>query len=471
METLKRREFIKKSAAATFGFTILPSYLTSARAAGAPVPPSQRVNLACIGVGGRARSVIPSLVKAGYAQVVALCDVDFESTARGIKENLEAFPKAKQFQDFRVMLEKMGDDIDAVSIVTPDHTHFPAAMLAMSMGKHVYVEKPLTHNFEEAEQLMKAEKQFGVVTQMGNQGHTSAGHTQFQQFVEAGITDDLNKMEVYKSASLWFMKEGERISQFPKKAEMPSTLDWEGWCGPRTKMPYNPLYQPFNWRGFYHYGCGMLGDWGCHLFDFPHHYLKLGLPASIEPMRLDDHNQVIFPLTSHLKFQFPKRGRGLPAMEMIWRDGADCKPEIPEQYWDKKADGTPVAPSIGERAGSVLYRKNGDYAITRGSHGAVSRITPRDKMMEFKDSMRASEPENDHATSFIEACRGNGTTNSPFSVAGELTQVLNLGVICQYLNTELKFNRKKKRFVGNDEANAMLNPAPRKGWEEFYKMV
>lgn len=470
MDTLKRREFLKKSAAAAFGFTILPSYLASARAVGATLPPSQRVNLACIGVGGRARAVIPSLVKGGLAEVVALCDVDFESSARGLKENLERFPKARRFQDFRVMLEKMGDDIDAVSIVTPDHTHFPAAMLAISMGKHVYVEKPLTHNFEESEQLMRADKRFGVVTQMGNQGHTSAGHTQFQQLVKAGLTHDLDKMEVYKSASLWFMKEGERISEFPKAAEVPSTLDWEGWCGPRVKMPYNPLYQPFNWRGFYHYGCGMLGDWGCHLIDFAHHFLKLGLPTHIEPLRLDDHNQVIFPLTSHLKFQFPKRGRGLPAMELIWRDGADCVPQVQEQYWDKKSDGTPVAPSLG-KAGSVLYRKNGDFAITRGSHGAVSRIIPREKMLENREHMRAPEPKNDHFISFIEACRGNGTTNSPFSVAGELTQVLNLGVICQYLNTELKFDPKKKRFTGNDAANAMLNPAPRKGWEEFYRMV
>lgn len=470
MNSIKRRDFLKKSAAATFGFTALPSYLTSARAFGAPLPPSQRINLACIGVGGRARSVIPALCKAGLAQVVAFCDVDFETSAKGVKENLELFPKAKRFQDFRVMLEQMGDDIDAVSVVVPDHSHFPAAMLAMSMGKHVYVEKPLTHNFEEAEQLMQAEKQFGVVTQMGNQGHTSAGNTQFKQLVKAGLTRDITKMEVYKAASLWFMRDGQRISKFPSAERIPSTLDWDTWCGPRKKPEYNSLYQPFSWRGFYLYGCGMLGDWGCHLIDFAHDYLKLGLPTKIAPLRLDDHNQVIFPQTSHLSFQFPKRGRGLPAMELIWRDGADCAPQIPEQYWDVKPDGSRVAPAMG-KAGSVLYRKDSNFAITRGSHGAVSRIIPRDEMIKHGEHLRAENPKLDHATSFIEACRGNGKTNSPFSVSGELTQILNLGVICQFLNTELNFDPKKKRFKGNDEANAMLNPAPRKGWEEFYRMV
>ncbi|HSJ02571.1 MAG: Gfo/Idh/MocA family oxidoreductase [Verrucomicrobium sp.] len=469
--TPSRRRFVKQSLSAGFGFTFLPAYLTSARAADNPkLPPSRRLNLGCIGVGGRAGSVIPGLSAAGTATPVAFVDVDFV-TAKGVEKNLAAFPDVKRFNDFRVMLDEMGKDIDAVSVVTPDHTHFTAAIHAMALGKHVYVEKPLTHTFEEAEILMRAEKKFKVVTQMGNQGHTSAGADQFKQMLAAGIVDDVVKIEAWKSPSLWFMNAAERIPGYPAAEPMPESLkSWDLWCGPREVKPYSKMYHPFNWRGFHVYGGGMFGDWGAHIIDFAHHHLKLGLPTRITPLELADYNQVSFPLTSDIRFEFAARGEKLPAVELHWRAG-DVKVQIEEKYGDPDKDGKIVAPKPG-KAGTLLHRKQGDYLVQRGSHDSHSLVYPRKQMVEFKDALALHKPKYDHFESFVQACMGNGSTESPFSISGELTQVLNLGMISEYLNVELTFDPKAKRFVGNDAANALLaGTPPREEWASCYKLA
>lgn len=472
MRPSSRRDFLKKSAASAFGFSFIPAYLTAARAAENPkLPPSRRINLGCIGVGGRAAGAIPNLTSDGHAVPVAFCDVDFEGS-RKISDNLKTWPGVARFHDFRVMLSKMGKDIDAVSVVIPDHTHFVAAIHAMAMGKHVYVEKPLTHTFAEAEILMRAEKKFKVVTQMGNQGHTSSGASQFKQLAAAGLTDDVVKIDAWKEPSLWFMKAKSRISAYPPEEKQPDSLkDWNIWCGPQEMMPFNALYHPFGWRAFHKYGCGMFGDWGCHIIDFAHHYLKLGLPTSISPLRLDDFNKIIFPLTSHIRFQFPERGPKLPAVELMWKAGADCHPVFEEKYGDLQEDKSITKPGLGE-AGTLLHRKQGDYVILRGHHGDESRIYPRKVMLEHMDAVKVTKPENTHGTSFIQACMGKTTTNSPFSVAGELTQVLNLGMIAEFLNVELQFDPATKGFVGNDEANFLLKGAPpRAEWADYYKLA
>lgn len=467
-----RRGFVKQSVTAGFGFTFLPAYLTSARAADNPqLPPSRRINLGCIGVGGRAGSVIPGLSAAGTATPIAFADVDFV-TAKGIDKNLAAFPEAKRFNDFREMLDKMGSDIDAVSVVTPDHTHFTAAIRAMAMGKHVYVEKPLTHTFEEAEILMRAEKKFKVVTQMGNQGHTSAGADQFKQMLAAGIVDDVIKIDAWKSPSLWFMNAAERIQGYPAEEQMPDSLkSWDLWCGPREMKPYSKMYHPFNWRGFHLYGGGMFGDWGAHIIDFAHHHLKLGLPTRITPLALEDYNQVSYPLSSDIRFEFPERGEKMPAVELHWKAGGDTAIAIAGKYGDPGQDGKTFIPNPG-KTGSLLHRKQGDYLVQRASHDSHSLVYPRAKMLEFKDAMALLPPKLNHFESFVQACMGNATTESPFSISGVLTQVLNLGTIAEFLNVDLQFDPKTKRFVGNDAANALLAGAvPRAEWAECYKLA
>jgi hypothetical protein len=463
-----RRDFVKKSAAMTAGFTILPSYLISgARAQDGKLPPSKRINLAVIGVGGRAAHVVPEICSGGKAHPVAFCDVDF--SAKRVEDNLKRYPGVRQFTDFRVMLEEMDKDIDAVSVVTPDHTHFPAAILAMSMGKHVYVEKPLTHSYREADMLMRAEKRFNVVTQMGNQGHTSGASAQFQRMVEHGVVRDITKVDAWKSPNMFFMDAAQRFSAYPKEAKAPEALDWDLWCGPAEKKPFSAKYHPFDWRAFWLYGNGMLGDWGAHIIDFVHDFLQLGQPTRLTPLRIDDHNDVLFPLSSHLRMQFPRRGVH-PPLQLTWRDGADYLPQVPEQFHEKKPDGSLEAPKLGG-AGTVLYRADGKFAITRGSHSGRSHVIPVDQAEEYAQALEVGEPRFGHASSFTAACMGEDKTRSPFSIGGDLTKTLMLGVICQHLNEELHFDRETERFVGNDRANAMLDgPPPRSGWEQFYKM-
>jgi len=464
-----RRDFLSRSVAATAGFSILPSYLvTGARAQDGKLPPSKRVNLGVIGVGGRASRLLPELCAGGRAHPVAFCDVDF--SAPWVAANLERFPDTRRFTDFRVMLEKMGDDIDAVSIATPDHTHFPAAMLAMSMGKHVYVEKPLTHTFREANLLMRAERKFGVVTQMGNQGHSSGAYGQFSRLVDAGVIRDITRVEAWKSPGLFFMDATKRFAKFPPEEPVPESLDWDLWCGPAEKKPFSSKYHPFDWRAFWLYGNGMLGDWGAHIIDFVHEFLELGQPTRLTPLRIDDPNEVLFPLTSHLRMDFPARGAH-PALELTWRDGAGFRPEVPETFWEENEEGQRVAPDLGG-AGTLLHRADGELAITRGSHWGNSNVLPAARAAEHAEALAVEQPALGHAASFVAACMGEGKTLSPFRVGGALTKTLLLGVICQRLAEELKFDRASERFVGNDRANALLDgPEPRQGWGDYYRMV
>jgi len=471
-----RRDCLKKSAAATFGFTLLPAYLTSARAENNPQrPPSQRVNLGCIGVGGIAIGVLPGFFQGGRAVPVAFAEIDYGHNRMKRKDAgiVEQFPDVPRYHDFRVMLEERERDIDAVVISTPDHNHFVSSILAMSMGKHVYTQKPLTHTFEESEILMRAEKKFGVVTQMGNQGHTSSGATQFKQMVENGILDDIVKIEAWKSASLWFMLDQQRVSAYPKGEKIPESLkSWENWVGSKEMKPFSAKYHPFEWRGFYIYGGGMFGDWGAHLIDFAHDYLKLGLPTQITPVQLFDHNEVIFPRSSHIKMKFPARGPGLPEVELDWKAGDDFQsPAADEAYCDRNEDGSINKLDL-DNAGTFLHRKQGDYLVKRGSHGAPSRVYPAVKMKELYAGMKAPRVVTSHAQNFIQACMGEGKTTSPFSIGGLLTQTFCLGCIAERLNEPLSFDPAAKQFIGNDKANFLLKgPEPRSEWAGFYKMT
>lgn len=475
--SFSRRSFIRKSAATTFGFTVLPSYLALGRPDKAGnVPPSQRLHLGCVGIGNRGNNVIEGLCQQGNALPVAFADVDFY-TGKRAAATLEAYPDVPRFTDFRAMLDTMGDDIDAVSVATPDHTHFVIALEAMRRGKHVYVEKPLTHTFRESELLIQAEKKYGVVTQMGNQGHTSGGASQFQQMVKGGVASEINKIEAFfkpfKHPGIWFYEPEQRIDDYPAEEEMPNTLNsWDLWCGPAEVKPFNSMYHPQTWRAFHLYGCGIFGDWGAHILDFAHDYLELGLPQRVERLEMRDHSQIIFPTLSKLSMQFPERGKGKPALDLVWTDGYGVQPEVDEQYWDKQSDGSLRAPSMDAIGSTLLHRKDGKFVIYRASHAAPSSLHPRVTMKEYAEYVKQPKVTQSHQENFVQACLGNGKTTSPFKISGELTQLLHLGVACQYLNDSFDFDRKTKRVIGNDIAQAFLDgPEPRDGWKEYYKPI
>ncbi len=469
--SLSRRRFLRSGVGSAMGFTFLPSYLALGKEDSAGnIPPSKRINYAMIGAGGRGVADSQSAIRAG-AMLVASCDVEFKGLDTPDENG------KPRYSDFRLMFDRHEKDIDAVVIATPDHTHYCLTIDAMRRGKHVFVEKPLTHTFRESELLMRAAEKFGVVNQMGNQGHTSAGANQFQQLVQAGVIRDIVRIDAFMQVNpkpndtyYGYITDEKRLTAPPEAQPIPENLDWDAWCGPKELLPYNSLYHPRNWRGFFNVGAGLIGDWGAHLINFAHDWLKLGFPTRIEVIEQSMHNGIQFCSSSHIAMKFPARGDGLPECELHWKDGRGARPDVDEIYWEKAENGQPTMPKI-PGAGSLLHRKQRDYLIERGSHGAASRLLPRAKMSDFRESLQAHAPTHDHMSNFIQACLGNATCTSPFSKGAPLTQVLILGAIAQRLNRSLDFDVTTKRFRNDDEANALLDGGPvRDGWKEYYNI-
>ena len=305
-QRITRRRFLKSAVAASTVYSILPSHVLGA---------NEKVNVANIVIGGRGGSLAKSLHGTGLANVVALCDVNMGAKSTTGVAGL--FADAPKFKDFRRMFDKMEKQIDAVSIGTPDHAHFPIAMQAMALRKHLYVEKPLAHTFQEAELMMAAEKKYGVAAQMGNQGHSGNNYFQFKAWVEAGIIKDVTKVTAYmNNPRRWH---GWEINGYPSGEEIPETLDWDLWLGTAQWHPYSSKLHPGNWRSWFDFGNGAFGDWGPHTLDTVHRFLKLGLPEEIEAIKRDGPNEWIFPQASTIAFRFPARG-SMPPVEITWYD-------------------------------------------------------------------------------------------------------------------------------------------------------
>ncbi len=434
---------------------------------------NEKVNIACIGIGFRAGEIIKDLFKTGHCNIVALCDVDMG--AAHTLEIMKMFPEAKQFHDFRVMFDKMGKQIDAVAIGTPDFSHFPATMLAMSLGKHVFVEKPMAHTFNEVELMMKGAKKYGVVTQMGNQGHSGANYFQFKAWVEAGIIKDVTAITAHMNNSRRWHKYDSKMTSMPGAQPVPTTMDWDTWLGTEQFRDYNKNYVNGEWRSWYDYGMGALGDWGAHIIDTAHRFLELGLPTEINMLYANGHNPYFFPYSSTIEFKFPKRKK-MPECVITWYDGLDNLPPVPEGYGNVVLDPNIPPPSTGQimpsklNPGKIIYGK--DLTFKGGSHGSTLSIIPESKALEMADKLPVVplSPSN-HFENFLLACKGQEQTRSPFEVAGPLSQVFCLGVIAQQLNAKLKFDPKTKKFINNDKANQLLvGAAPRKEWAYFYKL-
>src|SRR6266705_1705577 len=281
---MQRRSFLKGMLTAGAASFITPRLLLAAD--GSPLPgvaASGRVNLACCGIGNRGAEDVNGLYATGLANIVALCDTDMG--APHTQAILKKFPNVPRFQDFRQMLDKMGKDIDAVSVGVPDFSHFPIAMLAMSLGKHVYCEKPMAHSFRQIELMMQAEKKYKVAAQMGNQGHSEANYFQFKAWVDAGIIKNVTKMTAFMNGTRrWH---GLQVCDFLDEQPVPSTLDWSDWLATTQYHNYNKGYINGDWRSWYDFGNGALGDWGAHIFDTAHEFLNLGLPEEINAVKLD----------------------------------------------------------------------------------------------------------------------------------------------------------------------------------------
>ena len=430
-----------------------------------------KVNLACCGIGNRGAEVVKALASTGLANIVALCDVDMGAPhTLGI---LKKFPDVPRFQDFRQMLDKMGKDIEAVSIGVPDFAHFPIAMLAMSMGKHVYVEKPMAHTFQEVELMMQAETKYKVAAQMGNQGHSEANYFQFKAWTEAGIIKNVTKITAFMNNSRrWH---GMKVDGLLPEQPVPASLDWDTWLTTTPFHAYNKGYINGDWRSWFDFGNGALGDWGAHIFDTAHEFLNLGLPVEINSLLADGHSDFIFPQASTLCFKFPQRDK-LPPLDLTWYDGKTNLPPLPDYFGTSVVDPNIPPPTSGKidtkahAPGKVIYGE--DLTFKGGSHGATLQIIPADKAKDMASKLPEvpNSPSN-HFANFLLACKGEEKCRSSFAVAGPLSQVMVLGVIAQRLNAQLQFDRTTKQITNNKIANAMLvGPPPRKGWEQFYKL-
>ena len=478
-----RRNFLQK-AATTFGaITIVPAHVLFAKneirnAAGEiiqprVVAPSDKVNMACCGIGNRGGEIMRSLYGTGLVNFVALCDVDMG--APHTLKNMEAHPDAKRFQDFRKMFDKIEKEFDAVSVGTPDFSHFPITMLAMSKGKHVYVEKPMARTFNEVQLMMDGAEKYKVATQMGNQGHSEGNYFQFKAWVEAGIIKDVTEITAHMNGRRRWHGWDTSMTKFPNGEPIPETMDWDTWLMTAQFHEYQKDFINGQWRCWYDFGMGALGDWGAHIIDTAHQFLDLGLPYEVDPVKIEGHNPLFFPQETTLAFKFPKRGE-MPPVVINWYDGMNNIPQVPAGYGELEVDPNIPPASNGAvqpaklGAGKIIYSK--ELTFKGGSHGSTLKIIPEEKAKEMASNLpEVPKSPSNHFENFLKACKGEEKCRSSFDIAGPLSQVFTLGTMAQRLNTKLEFDRKTKKITNNELANQLLvGQAPRRGWEEFYRL-
>ena len=468
-----RRDFLKTASLFSAGLAFNGAELL-AKNNNTHQPKFDKVKIAYIGIGNRGEQDIDEFAKTGMVEVVALCDVDMGN--KQTEKVMNMYPNAKRFKDFRELFEKAGNEFEAVCIATPDHSHFPIAMLALSEGKHVYVEKPMSRTFIEAELMMQlARKNPQLVTQVGNQGHSEGNYFQFKAWQEAGIIKDVTAVVGHMNNVRRWHQWDSSIDRFPAADPMPKTMDWDTWLCAVPYHDYNEKFHQGNWRCWYDFGMGALGDWGAHILDTVHEFLDLGLPYQIKMVRAKGHNDYFYPYSSTILFRFAARGN-MPPVDVTWYDGLDNLPPLPEGFGKSELAANIPATNQGEyrdsdlNPGKIIYTK--DLIFKGGSHGSTLSIIPEKRAKEMEGMLpKVPESPSNHYVNFLRAIRGEEKTRSPFEINGVLSQVFCLGVIAQRLNADLYFDTRLKQFTNNQFANAMLaGSLPRKGWEYFYNL-
>lgn len=414
-----RRNFLKTAGIAAAGVTIVPRSVLGGKGF---IAPSDTLYVAGIGAGGKGQSDLASFAASGKAQISFLCDVDDRMAATSRKN----FPKAKYYKDYRKMLEAEHKHIDAVSVSTPDHNHAVQAMAAMQLGKHVYVQKPLTHDVYEARMLTEAARKYKVVTQMGNQGASGDGVRQLIEWYNAGLLGDVHTVYVWTDRPVW----PQGIPWPSEKATIPSELDWDLWLGTAPYKEYVNKLAPFNWRGWWDYGTGALGDMGCHLMEAPFKVLGLTYPsdvtASVGTVYVDEFKRGYFPESgppsSYVQFTFPARD-GKSAVKLHWMDGG-IQPARPEELGPNEVmgDGGNGALFIGTK-GKMMC----------GTYGFEPSLLPTSLNKDTKVAQTLKRVVNGaegHYAQWVEGCLagyGKMEVSSPFDTAGPLTETILMG--------------------------------------------
>ena len=430
---INRRTFLKGATAGGLGILFLSN---SRLVFGSEA--NEKLNIAFIGCGGRGGGNLNEL--AGE-NVVALCDTNDKVTAR----LSERFPNAKLYSDFRRMLDEMENQIDAVSVSTPDHTHAAACMMAMKMGKHVYCEKPLTHTIYEAKMLRDTARKYKVATQMGNQGTAASGLRESVEVIRSGAIGQVYELHIWSNRPVWPQGKDRPTEIQP----VPDNLHWDLWLGPAPKRPYNSIYEPFNWRGWFDFGTGALGDMGCHTLNMSFMALDLRNPISVEA-EVFGMTKESYPKQSIIHFTFPKRGE-LRGLRMIWYDG-NLKPP------SHVLDGRNLPGS-----GVVLIGEKGKF-YSMNDYGTGYELLPKEKFVDFKAPAPTLPRSPGHHAEWIRACKGGEPAMSNFDYASALTETILLGNLAITTGEPIYWDAERMKAINCPKADFYINRPYRKGW-------
>lgn len=457
-----RRNFIKSASIVAGSFMIVPRHVLGKGF----IAPSDKLNIAGIGIGGKGESDLSEFAKNPKVNIVGLCDVDDRQAATSRKR----FPKAKYYKDFREMLDREKNNIDACSISTPDHIHAIATISAMQLGKHVYTQKPLTHDIHEARLLANAAKRFKVITQMGNQGGSSDGVRQAMEIHNAGLLGDVHTVQVWTNRPIW----PQGLPTPTGKFETPKEVDWDLWLGPAKYRDYNPAYMPWNWRGFNAFGTGALGDMACHMMDPVFRLLPIDFPTEVEcsiptswsPDGKEAKYPEGFPAASIIHLKYPRKdNKG--TIDVSWYDGG-LLPKLPDELLPGEA--------FGASDGGALFIGTKSKMIV-DCYGANPRLLPS-KLMKTTTMPKqtiARVPEG-HYQQWVNACLegyGKSKTSSNFEYAGPFTESILIGNLAiRSWNIEgnagrkrLLWDAKEMKITNFDEANQFVKLPRRQGWE------
>jgi len=472
-----RRDFLKKGLLVST-IMIVPRHVLGGVGYTAP---SDQLNIAAIGAGGKGRTDIINAAVEGRERVVALCDID-QFGGHGVTAAMKKFKRANFYHDFREMLDQE-KDLDAVTISTPDHTHAVCAMAAMDRGVHVYVQKPLTHNIKEARLLTETAREKKIVTQMGNQGASNPAQLQVQEWINAGEIGAVHTVKVWTNRPVW--PQGIPLPK-PDPENLPKGLDWDLWLGPAKATPYSSAMHPFNWRGWWEYGTGALGDMGCHLIDIPFKALGLKYPTAVEcsmgsvfkQMWTPEYIPEGCPPSSFVTINFEATNINNSPLKLEWSDGG-IRPAHPDLIPPNDFLGDP-----GNANGVMMIGEKG--IITTGVYGYNPRLYKKGQAVRTYEQPKSNEAEHGHQRKWIDAVKAGFNSDqhkaltSSFDYAGPLTETVLMGNIAirSYLlrrgsgrNTEY-YGQKKLLWDGNamkitnlEEANQFVGRDYRKGWE------
>ena len=442
-----RRAFLQRASLASAATVAFPAILRSQP--GQPSP-NNRLNVACIGLGSQGRNVVNAMKG---ENLVAFCDVDDAHAARVY----DAHPEVPRFRDYRVLLEKLGDRIDAVAIATPDHMHYPIAVAALQLGKHVFLEKPLTHTIAEARQLARLAQEKKVATQMGNQGRATESIRLYKEGVDAGVLGDVREVHAWTNRPLSHWPQGRLAVRPPDHSKMipvcPPTLDWDLWLGVAPARPYDPMFAPFKWRGFWDFGTGAMGDMGCHIIDGAFWALQLGAPRTVEAVGAFQ-NDLTGPSAAMVVFEFPARG-ALPPLTLKWFEGG-LTPALPGDWETGRELPDNGTLTFGSKA-----------TVLTASHFQNLRIVPETRMRELAPNLPAKtipRIEGDHFAEWIRACKGGPAAGSNFDYAAGLTELCLLSNLAVRVRRKLEWDSVAGRVTNVPEANQYLTKTYRPGF-------